>query len=95
MGRTPPHQTAVCVAATTGRSCYSIVLAERRHSRRRNPRLRRIASAACPSTNPVSPPTWPPTIFHLLGIDPRAHIADQQGRPLVVSSGTPIQALLP
>jgi hypothetical protein len=51
-------------------------------------------SAAYPSTNPVSPADVAATIYHLLGLDPRAHITDQQGRPLVVGSGTPIQALL-
>jgi Protein of unknown function (DUF1501) len=51
-------------------------------------------SAAYPSTNPVSPADIAATIFHCLGIDTRAHMTDQQGRPLVVSSGTPIPALL-
>jgi hypothetical protein len=50
--------------------------------------------AAYPSTNPVSPADIAATIYHCLGIDPRAHVTDQQGRPLVVSGGTPIQALL-
>jgi hypothetical protein len=51
-------------------------------------------SAAYPSTNPVSPTDVATTIFHCLGIDPRAHVTDQQGRPLVVSTGKPIQAVL-
>ncbi len=51
-------------------------------------------SAAFPSTNPVGPPDIAATIFHCLGIDPRAHIIDQQGRPLVVSAGTPVKGLL-
>ena len=51
-------------------------------------------AAAYPSTNPVGPPDIAATIFHCLGIDPRAHMIDQQGRPLVVSVGTPVQALL-
>jgi len=50
--------------------------------------------AAYPSTNPVSPADIAATIYHLLGIDPRAHVTDQQGRPLVISAGNPIQALL-
>jgi hypothetical protein len=50
--------------------------------------------AAYPSTNPVSPADLVATIYHCLGIDPRTHIADQQGRPLVVGTGTPIRALL-
>jgi hypothetical protein len=50
-------------------------------------------TAAFPSTNPVSPADLAATIFHCLGIDPRAHLTDQQGRPLVVSSGTPVHAL--
>jgi uncharacterized protein (DUF1501 family) len=51
-------------------------------------------TAAYPSTNPVSPADVAATMYHLLGIDPRAHVTDQQGRPLTVSTGRPIQALL-
>jgi hypothetical protein len=51
-------------------------------------------SAAYPSTNPVSPADLAATIYHCLGIDPRGHLTDQQGRPLVVGSGTPIHALV-
>jgi uncharacterized protein (DUF1501 family) len=50
--------------------------------------------AAYPSTNPVTPADIAATIYHCLGIDPRAHVTDQQGRPLLVSSGNPIHALL-
>jgi len=35
------------------------------------------------------------TIFRLLGVDPRASIADGQGRPYVLSEGEPVSALLP
>jgi uncharacterized protein (DUF1501 family) len=51
-------------------------------------------SAAYPSTNPVSPADVAATIYHCLGIDPGAHLTDQQGRPFVVGTGKPIQALL-
>jgi hypothetical protein len=51
-------------------------------------------SAAYPSTNPVSPADVAATIYHLLGIDPSAHITDQQGRPFIVSTGKPIEAIL-
>jgi hypothetical protein len=51
-------------------------------------------SAAYPSTNPVRPPDLGATIYHLLGINPGGHVTDQEGRPLVVSRGKPIQALL-
>lgn len=50
--------------------------------------------AAYPSTNPISPADVAATIYHCLGIDPRAHIMDQQGRPLVVSSGQPLHGIL-
>jgi hypothetical protein len=50
--------------------------------------------AAYPSTNPVSPADIAATMYHCLGINPRAHVNDQQGRPLVVSSGSPVQAVL-
>lgn len=51
-------------------------------------------AAAYPATNQVSPADVAATIYHCLGIDPRAHVTDQQGRPLVLSSGNPIHALL-
>ena len=51
-------------------------------------------SAAYPSTNPVHPADIAATIYHCLGIDPRAHVTDQQGRPLVVSSGEVVQGLI-
>jgi hypothetical protein len=51
-------------------------------------------SAAYPSTNPVSPADVAATIYHCLGIDPAVHVTDQQGRPFVVSTGKPIQAVL-
>ncbi len=50
-------------------------------------------SAAYPSTNPVSPADLAATIFHCLGIDPRAQTVDQQGRPLIASSGNVVQGL--
>ena len=51
-------------------------------------------AAAYPSTNPVSPADVAATILHALGIDPRSHTSDQQGRPLVASAGSPLHALL-
>jgi hypothetical protein len=51
-------------------------------------------NGAYPSTNPVHPADITATIYHCLGIDPRAHFADQQGRPLTASAGNPIHALL-
>jgi hypothetical protein len=49
--------------------------------------------AAYPSTYPVGPGDLAATIYHSLGIDPRAHVIDQQGRPLVASAGNPILPL--
>jgi hypothetical protein len=51
-------------------------------------------SAAYPSTNPVGPADLAATVFHCLGIDPRADVTDQQGRPFVASTGTPLTMLL-
>jgi hypothetical protein len=51
-------------------------------------------SAAYPSTNPVGPADVAATIYHCLGIEAATHMTDQQGRPLVVGTGKPIQALL-
>jgi uncharacterized protein (DUF1501 family) len=51
-------------------------------------------AAAYPATHPVSPADIAATIYHCLGIDPTAHVIDQQGRPIAVCSGKPIRALL-
>ncbi len=91
MGRTPR------VNAGGGRDhwsfCYSVVLAG---GGVRGGQVYGSSdrTAAFPSTNPVSPADLAATLFHCLGIDPRAHVIDQQGRPLVVSEGNPIHALL-
>ena len=47
-----------------------------------------------PSTCQVSPADVAATIYHCLGIDPHAHLTDQLGRPMVASTGKPINALL-
>jgi hypothetical protein len=91
MGRTPR------INAGAGRDhwsfCYSILLAG---AGVRGGQVYGSSdrSAAYPSTSPVSPADVAATIFHSLGIDPRAHFTDQQGRPLVVSTGNPLNALL-
>jgi hypothetical protein len=51
-------------------------------------------SAAYPSTNPVGPADLTATMCQCLGINPGIHVTDQQGRPFIVSTGKPIDALL-
>jgi hypothetical protein len=91
MGRTPK------INRDAGRDhwsfCYSIVMAGggARGGQVYGASDRR---AAYPSTNPVSPADVAATIYHCLGIDPRTDVTDQQGRPFVISSGKPIQAVL-
>ncbi len=51
-------------------------------------------AAAYPSTNPVSPADVAATIYHCLGIDGQAHVKDQEGRPFVIGTGRPVQAVL-
>jgi uncharacterized protein (DUF1501 family) len=91
MGRTPK------VNKGAGRDhwsfCYSVVLAG---AGIRGGRVYGSSdrAAAYPSTNPVSPADLAATIYHCLGIDPRGEMIDQQGRPMVVSRGTPLAGLL-
>jgi hypothetical protein len=91
MGRTPR------VNKDAGRDhwsfCYSVVLAG---GGVRGGRVYGSSDrgAAYPSTNPVGPADLAATIFHCLGIDPRAEVTDQHGRPFVVSTGAPVAALL-
>jgi hypothetical protein len=51
-------------------------------------------SAAYPATNPVSPADVAATIYHCLGVATHGHITDQQGRPIGIGSGTPVDSLL-
>jgi hypothetical protein len=51
-------------------------------------------TAAYPSTNPVSPADVAATIYHCLGVDHRGQVTDQEGRPIVIGLGQPIQAVL-
>ncbi len=50
--------------------------------------------AALPATLPTSPADFTATIYHCLGIDPRAESHDQGGRPFVLSKGNPIAPLV-
>ena len=91
MGRTPR------INGSAGRDhwsfCYSVVLAG---GGVRGGQVLGSSDriAGYPATHQISPADIAATIYHSLGIDPRAHVTDQQGRPLVVSAGTPIAALL-
>ncbi|HTU22217.1 MAG TPA: DUF1501 domain-containing protein [Gemmataceae bacterium] len=91
MGRTPR------INGSAGRDhwsfCYSVVLAG---GGVRGGQVYGSSdrSAAYPSTNPVSPADIAATIYHCLGIEPDTQTTDQQGRPLVLSAGKPLHALL-
>jgi hypothetical protein len=49
--------------------------------------------AAYPATAPVSPSDLAATIYHALGIDPHTDLRDPLGRPLPLSTGTPLTTL--
>jgi hypothetical protein len=49
---------------------------------------------AYPSRDPVRPEDLSATIFHLLGIDPHTEIRDALNRPLPLSTGSAIDAIL-
>jgi hypothetical protein len=51
-------------------------------------------TAAYPASAPVGPADIAATIYHALGIDRRARVTDQQGRPFAVGTGNPILSLL-
>ncbi len=51
-------------------------------------------NAAYPSTYPTTPADFTATIYHCLGIDPAGEVRDQQDRPIHLSKGAPIAALL-
>jgi hypothetical protein len=91
MGRTPRINTAA------GRDhwsfCYSVVMAG---GGVRGGQVHGASDrvAAYPSSAPVSPTDIAATIYHLLGIDHRTSVRDQQGRPFVIGTGQPILPLL-
>lgn len=51
------------------------------------------AKGAYPASDPVGPEDIAATLYWALGIDPNAEVIDTQGRPLPISSGTPIRSL--
>lgn len=50
--------------------------------------------AAYPASDPVAPWDLAATMYHLLGIDPAAHVHDVQGRPFPVAPGRVITGIL-
>jgi hypothetical protein len=51
-------------------------------------------TAAYPASDPVGPADVLATIYHVLGVDHRAQVTDQQGRPFTVGTGGPVLSLL-
>jgi hypothetical protein len=50
--------------------------------------------AGYPASNPVSPADLTATIYHCLGLNPRTELLDVNNRPMWLSAGTPISALI-
>jgi hypothetical protein len=50
--------------------------------------------AGRPVTNPTTPAEFTATIYHCLGLDPHTETTDVGGRPIMLSKGTPISALV-
>ena len=73
-GRTPQDQRAT-PAATTGRSCYTVLLAgggvKRGYVYGASDK-----NGAYPARDPVRPDDLAATMFHLLGIDPHTEVRD-------------------
>ena len=51
-------------------------------------------NAAYPATLPTTPADFTATLYHCLGIDPAGETHDQGNRPIALSKGTPIAALV-
>ena len=49
---------------------------------------------AFPADNPVSPADFAATLYHCLGLAPDAEAPDRLGRPVKISDGRPVAALL-
>jgi Protein of unknown function (DUF1501) len=50
--------------------------------------------AAYPAANPTPPEDLAATVYHCLGVDPRATLRDRLGRPMTLCEGAPIGAIL-
>ncbi len=50
-------------------------------------------NAKYPKDSPTTPADFAATLYHALGIDPRAEVNDRLGRPLVLTNGTPVTEL--
>ncbi|MFN0198222.1 MAG: DUF1501 domain-containing protein [Planctomycetaceae bacterium] len=50
--------------------------------------------AAYPLRDPVTPADLSATIYHLLGIDPRTELHDNEGRPYLLTTGEPVWGVL-
>lgn len=50
--------------------------------------------AGYPESDPVSPADLMATIYHSLGVDPHLEILDQTDRPMRLTEGTPVRALI-
>ncbi len=50
--------------------------------------------AGRPAENPMTPADFVATIYHCLGIDPAGEIHDQANRPISLSKGAPVMALV-
>lgn len=51
-------------------------------------------TASYPAEDPVRPEDLAATIYYLLGIDPQTEIHDRSGRPLAISAGKPVTAVI-
>src|SRR5262249_41672794 len=51
-------------------------------------------TGAYPARDPVRPDELAATMFHLLGIDPKAEVQDALNRPLPISSGNPVMGVI-
>jgi hypothetical protein len=50
--------------------------------------------AAHPIHDPVRPADYLATVYHCLGFSPETMVNDLEGRPLPITTGQPIQAIL-
>ena len=94
-GRVRPHAPVqrATAAATTGPSCYSVVLAG---GGIRGGQVYGASDklASTPLSDPVSPEDLLATLYHLVGLDPRTEIHDLQDRPFPITTGKPVSGLL-
>ena len=75
------HESAISIR---GKGAYRVLMRPTQGSYSKGTKSGHQLAKAAPDRDPVRPHDLTATVFHLLGIDPRAEIHDRLGRPYLI-----------